>query len=187
MVIVHGAGMSYKEAIEKVFGHVKKNDDIMEKIKAYIPENQNFPVSCDDYSRISDKKCSLQPRARKIAVNSDCVFTDYSANTMVKLITARGNNDGRCSCCGMRLLDRKQLVITQNANSDTNTEYPQIVGVVCKECFKVLKASHANTQLIQEQSGWKVKYLCNISTLHEQKKLLFTCEICDGVRNMCKT
>lgn len=182
IIIVCNDRLDYKESIKKVLGNEFKANTFIEKFEAFIPENQSYAIYGEEYDNITGKYCELNTRNKKIRGVYADLFKDYRANILKSIITARGNNDGICCCCGKKMnTDDMQLIITTNINYKTKNEYPQVVEVVCKKCREIIKKSHMNTKVINENEEFYVEYKCKIQNSHQSKKVVFKHRLCNGL------
>ena len=184
IIIIHTEKLDYKKAISSVLQDIVGKNDIVAKCEAFIPANQNDVIQGEDYNRLVSHSNEGNSRSKKgiNMINS----RGLSVKALTEIIKARGNNDNKCCCCGQELVNSR-LIITNNRNKDTQSEYPQIREVVCEKCWNVLNKSHKNTNLLKKEDGnYYVEYCCDIQNSHQSKEVIFKSKICDGVLALCK-
>ena len=184
IIIIHTEKLDYKKAISSVLQDIFGKNDIVAKCEAFIPANQNDVIQGEDYNRLVSYSNEGNSRSKKgiNMINS----RGLSVKALTEIIKARGNNDNKCCCCGQELVNSR-LIIINNSNKDTQSEYPQIREVVCEKCWNVLNKSHKNTNLLKKEDGnYYVEYCCDIQNSHQSKEVIFKSKICDGVLALCK-
>lgn len=184
LIIICDESFEWKETICRVLELVTQNKDIVEKCKAYLPNNQYYAIQGMEYHEITDKYHVGNIHNRKIDV-SILGFKDMNCKDMKQIITARGNNDNRCCCCGKKLFD-KYLVVVQNNCEETKEEYTNITNVVCKECHELLQKSHKETRLYKKEDGCYVEHKCTVQNTHQTKNISLRYRVCDGVKLLWK-
>lgn len=183
IIIVYNGKIDYKGAISKVLKDIYKNEDILGRCDAFIPESQHHTIQGEEYDNFISYKNEGNRRNQRIRTIFDS--RSLSVKALEKIITARGNNNGKCCCCGKELIKSK-LIITNNSNNNTRNEYPLIVEVVCENCWNILNRSHKNTKLVNETGEYFVNYCCDIQNSHQRKEVEFKFKICDGILALCK-
>lgn len=184
IVIIHNERVSSRDAISKVLNKVFQKDDVVNKCQAFISTKSKLSMVGEEYNSLSN---------RTIEINCKSRIYDYSvpqdnltSRDIKKIITSRGNNNNKCCCCEGKLLNYN-LIITNNNNENTNSEFPQIYEVVCKDCENILRKSLNATQLVKDNGeSYQVIYECSVGNTHQSKKVLFKVNIPDGVLSLCR-
>jgi hypothetical protein len=186
LVILSDEDQEWKKAICTILEFVKNDKDIVEKCSAYIPNNQCYSIQGEKYNSIADivdyKGNIYSRRIENGLLNS----SNMKCEDMKRVITARGNNNNRCGCCGNGL-NEQFLIIVQNSCEDTKEDYPSISNVVCSECYSLLTKSHKDTNLRKKEDGsYVVEHSCTVQNTHQKKDIKLTYRVCDGIRLLWK-
>lgn len=184
LLILCDEDYEWKNAICRVLEIILVDKDIVEKCKAYLPNNQYYAIQGTEYIDVTNKDYMGNVYYRRVD-NEIINSSKMKCADIKQIITARGNNDKKCCCCGSKLV-HEYLIIVQNSCEDTKEEYANIVNVVCKECNELLQKSHKETFLRCTEEGYYVEHICNVQNTHQTKNIQLKYRVCDGVRLLWK-
>lgn len=186
------SGEEPKKVLETVYRDFSVEDtnvDLANKIKAFIPKEQNSIKQGMGYCGLTDRKNDGNEYSRKVGEKLANVNINghLSVEQLKGLILARGNNNGKCCCCNQEIEKKEnaELIMTMNQNEDTNKEYPMVIQVVCSQCKGLLEQSHYSTNLIKEEEYY-IEYCCRVSNARQIKKVKYKIKVMDGVLMLYK-
>ena len=185
-VIVFIGELDWKEALPLVLREICKEDDAVKKCEAFIPQNQGIAVWGEHFTGIQDSEYAGAQRSRNVFL-SECASA-MSVEQLKYIITARGNNNNSCGCCGtpLKSQESQKLIIVANGSPETNKDYPHIINVVCDDCYSLLKKSHKESEVSSDENGLFVKHTCLLQNSHQEKEVIKKYYVCKGIESIWK-
>ncbi len=174
--IVHASSISTKDAMIKVLESVLNKTDILDFCIAFISSGSYDSLFGEVYALYESKSINTNSFSQDISNNISS--KGLSCNDMIKIVLARGNNNGKCSLCGKQLYDDKKLVIVNNSEEITKEKYSKIYTVTCSECRKVLEKSLSCTKLNFNDNT--IDFNCKISNQFQSKDIIIKSNINKG-------
>ena len=165
--------------------NIKRLTEKSNLITAKIKHLQNLPVTYKDIANFSN--------VRQILNNLRAQTNDTTLKEVIKVISdpkiksfhdliiySRENpekywrtifyllgNDNAYKTLGLG---------TNNNNENTNSEFPHIYEVVCKDCDNILRKSLNAAHIVKENDKkYHVVYECSVGNTHQSKKIHFIC------------
>ena len=184
IVIIHNERVSCREAISKVLNKVFEEKDVVNKCDAFISNKSKLSIIGEEYNSLSNRTIEINCKSRRYeySIPQD----NLTSQDIEKIITSRGNNNNKCCCCESKLINYN-LIITNNNNENTNSEFPHIYEVVCKDCDNILRKSLNAAHIVKENDKkYHVVYECSVGNTHQSKKIHFEIEAPDGILSLCR-
>ena len=181
--IVHGSTIDTKIAIIKVLEQVLGKTDIIDFCKAFIPSENFRSVSGEQYSNITNREIPLNNLSQQFSAQID--IRKLNCKDMLKIILARGNNNGCCSCCGKKIDEDAKLVIVKNQDESTQNEHPKIYTATCSECRDILGSSLYKAEITSDEKT--IKFILKISNCFQEKKIIIKCQLLKGTLFNCSS